>query len=98
MNKWGGSGARIVGACVQYRPHGRTSQRRVLAGTETTLVELNAELFSRHASPLGVNEFVAVDDRGEDALLCPTRSVVDAMESSNKGGVAIAVGRYQTGL
>ena len=43
------------------------------------LAELNADLFSRHASPLEVYVFVAVDDRGED--VCPTRFVVDATEN-----------------
>ena len=43
------------------------------------LTELNADLFSRHASPLEVYVFVAVDDRGED--VCPTRFVVDATEN-----------------
>ena len=40
----------------------------VLYGSNTSLTELHADLFSHHANPLEVNVFVAVDERGEDVV------------------------------
>ena len=55
--------------------------------------ELHADLFSHHASPLEVDVMSAVVN-----ILCPTRFVVDSMESSNNGGGVAEVCSFQTGL
>ena len=53
------------------------------------LAELHADLFSRHASPLELCVFVAVDERGEDVMPDEIKLfVVDATENSKQGGVA----------
>ena len=39
-----------------------------LGGWSFILAELHADLFSRHASPLEVCVFVAIDERGEDVM------------------------------
>ena len=59
-----------------------------------SLVELNADLFSRHASPLEVCVF----STKEVKMLRPTRFVVDKTESSKERGVAAEVCSSQTGL
>ena len=61
------------------------------------LPELHTYLFSRHASPLEVYVFVAID-AAEVKMLRPTRFVVDATENSNEGGVAAEMCSSQTGL
>ena len=41
---------------------------------------------------------MAVDERGEDSTVCPTRFVVDATDNSKEVGVAAEVRGSQTGL
>ena len=60
------------------------------------LPELHADLFSRHARPLEVHVFVAVDQEME--MLNPTRFVVDAAENGKEGDVAAEVCSSKTGL
>ena len=55
--------------------------------------ELHPDLFSRNASPSEVDVMSEVVK-----ISCPTRFVVDSMESSNKGGGLAEVCSSQTGL
>ena len=56
------------------------------------LAELHGDSFSRHVSPLEVDVFVAVDERGENVMSD------EAAENSNEGGVAAKVCISQTSL
>ena len=53
------------------------------------LTELHADLFSRHASPIEVCVFVAVDERGEDVMSDEIRPRCNG--KSEEGGVAAEV-------
>ena len=59
------------------------------------LAELHAYLFSRRASPLEVNVFVAVDGRGEDVM---SDEICRRCNENSKGGVVAEVCSSQTGL
>ena len=48
--------------------------------------DLHADLFSRHASPLEVYVFVAVDERGEDVVSDETCHLCNGKQRRRRGG------------
>ena len=63
----------------------------------TSIAELHADLFSRHAGPLEGLCFCG-GRRKRRKMLCPTRFVADTTENSEEEGVAAEVCSSQTGL